>query len=129
MPSRAASALVQSSTRAQGNVFILFLTSTKSLPPHVYIVSHSATMLMLGLSTFLEDEESSRVGNNFGGGGGGNSFANITLAISSRCFSILLLSLGAFHKVLDLRASLLQKVFYEGCSLILVICLIIFPLD
>ena len=45
------------------------------------------------------------------GGGGGNSFANITLAISSRCFSILLLSLGAFHKVLDLRASLLQKVF------------------
>ena len=46
-----------------------------------------------------------------GGGGGGNSFANITLAISSRCFSILLLSLGAFHKVLDLRASLLQKVF------------------
>ena len=48
---------------------------------------------------------------NLGGGGGGNSFANITLAISSRCFSILLLSLGAFHKVLDLRASLLQKVF------------------
>ena len=46
------------------------------------------------------------------GGGGGDSFANITLAISSRCFSILLLSLGAFHKVLDLRASLLQKVFY-----------------
>ena len=46
-----------------------------------------------------------------GDGGGGNSFANITLAISSRCFSILLLSLGAFHKVLDLRASLLQKVF------------------
>ena len=39
------------------------------------------------------------------GGGGGNSFANITLAISSRCFSILLLSLGAFHKVLDLRAN------------------------
>ena len=46
-----------------------------------------------------------------GGGGGGDSFANITLAISSRCFSILLLSLGAFHKVLDLRVSLLQKVF------------------
>ena len=40
-----------------------------------------------------------------GGGGGGDSLANITLAISSRCFLVLLLSLGAFHKVIGLRAS------------------------
>ena len=38
-------------------------------------------------------------------GGGGDSFANITLTISSRCFLALLLSLGAFHKVIGLRAS------------------------
>ena len=38
-------------------------------------------------------------------GGGGDSFANITLAISSRCFLVLLLSLGALNKVISLRAS------------------------
>ena len=31
----------------------------------------------------------------FNFGGGGDSFANITLAITSRCFLVLLLSLGA----------------------------------
>ena len=48
------------------------------------------------------------------GGGGGDSFANITLAISSRCFLVLLLSLGAFHKLIGLRAN-----FFCFCNEIL----------
>ena len=36
------------------------------------------------------------------GGGGGEPFTNVTRAVSSRCFSVLLLAIGAFHKVLDL---------------------------
>ena len=41
------------------------------------------------------------------GGGDGYSFANITLALSSRCLLVLLLSLAALHKVLGLQASLI----------------------
>ena len=49
--------LVQSSTKAQRDFLSCFNLYKEPSFTHVYIVFHSATMLMLGPSTFLEDED------------------------------------------------------------------------